>query len=195
MQNYATYYNKEFQNDLLNFIKQIPVFENKHYDKNVFNIQYFFLTPQYNYLDIIPEVRQGLFAVSLYWTILFDQIFYSYYRYSYQTFQGKTLYPKFIGNCTAPSITNSDCGRHQNPYKILIAINDSNDTGNKFDFDREIFKNGERNQQRKYIDYISILDQSKEVIKDQIKHYFENNQPEINWAEFWVNVNKNFEKN
>lgn len=186
MLNFATNYNTQFQNDFLNFIEQIPMFENKHYNKNVFNIQYFFLTPQYNYLDIIPEDRQGLFAVSLYWTILVDQIFYTYYKYAYQTFQLKTMYPKFIGNCTAPSIISSECGYHQNPNKILIAINDKKDKGNKFDFDREIFKNGERNQKRKYIEYVSILDQSKAVMKDEINHYFENYQPEINWSEFWM---------
>ena len=186
MTNFKTYYKQQFQGDLLNFVGQIPIDGNKHYDRNEFNIQYFFLTPQYKYLNIIPQDRQGLFAVALFWTILVDQTFYSNYRHSYLTFQRKTLYPKFIGNCTAPSLMSSECGHHQHPRKILHAINDTADKGNRFDFEREIFKKDENNQQRQFIDYLTILDQSKEVMKDEIKDYFENHQSEISWSEFWI---------
>lgn len=185
MIDFKTYYNQLFQLDLLNFIGQIPIDGNKHYDRNEFNIQYFFLTPQYKYLNIIPQDRQGLFAVALFWTVLVDQTFYSNFRHSYQTFQRKTLYPKFIGNCTAPSLMSSECGHHQHPQKILQAINDTLDKGNRFDFEREIFKKDERSQLRPFIDYLTILNQSRQVMKDEIKDYFENHQPEINWTEFW----------
>ena len=186
MIDFKTYYKQYFQRDLLNFVKQIPIEGNKHYDKNEFNIQYFLLTPQYKYLDIVPRDRQGLFAVALFWTVLVDQTFYSNYRHSYQSFKMKTLYPKFIGNCTAPSLMSSECGHHQHPRKILQAINDTVDKGNRFDFDREIFKKDERNQSRQFIDYLTILEQSKEVMKDEVKHYFENHQSEISWTEFWT---------
>jgi len=83
---FKTYYKQQFQRDLLNFVGQIPVDGNKHYDRNEFNIQYFFLTPQYKYLDIIPSDRQALFSVALYWTVLIDQTFYLNFRHSYQTF-------------------------------------------------------------------------------------------------------------
>lgn len=186
MTDFKTYYKKYFQLDLLNFVGQIPIDGNKHYDKIEFNIQYFFLTPQYKYLEVIQQERRGLFAVALFWTILVDQTFYSYFRRSYQTFHRKTLYPKFIGNCTAPSIMTSECGHHQHPRKILKAINDTEDKGNRFDFDREIFKKDESSQKRQFIDYLTILDQSRQVMKDEIKEYFENHQPEISWTEFWT---------
>ncbi|MBS1643979.1 MAG: hypothetical protein JST36_03000 [Bacteroidetes bacterium] len=186
MTDFETYYKLQFQQDLLNFVRQIPFDGNKHYDKNELNIQYFFLTPQYNYLDIIPHDRQGLFAVALYWTVLVDQTFYSNYRHLYQTFQRKTLYPKFIGNCTAPSLMSSECGHNQHPRKILQAINDTADKGNRFDFDREIFKKDESSQPRHLIDYRTILDNSRQVMKDEIKDYFETHQPEISWTEFWT---------
>lgn len=185
MTSFETYYKQYFQRDLLNFVGQIPIDGNKHYDKNEFSIQYFFLTPQYKYLDVIPQDRQGIFAVSLFWTVLVDQTFYSNYRQSYQTFQRKTLYPKFIGNCTAPSLMSSECGHHQHPRKILQATNDTADKGNRFDFEREIFKKDVSNQPRQFIDYLTILDQSKLVMRDEIKDYFENHQPEISWTEFW----------
>ncbi len=186
MTDFKTYYKQHFQSDLLNFVGQIPVDGNKHYDRNQFNIQYFFLTPSYRYLDIIPIERQGLFSVALFWTILVDQTFYSIYRHSYQTFQRKTLYPKFIGNCTAPSLMSSECGHHQHPRKIFQAINDIVDNGNRFDFERVIFKKDERETIRKQIDYYIFLDQARQVMKDEIRDYFENHQPEINWTEFWT---------
>jgi hypothetical protein len=182
---FKTYYKQYFQRDLLSFVGQIPIVGNKHYDKNEFNIQYFFLTPQYKYLDIIPQDRQGLFTVALYWTVLIDQTFYSNFRHVYQTFQRKTLYPKFIGNCTAPSLMSSECGHHQHPRKILQAINDTEDKGNRFDFEREIFKKDESCEPRQFIEYLTILDQAKHVMKDEIKDYFENHQPEMSWADFW----------
>ena len=185
MIDFKTYYKQYFQRDLLNFVGQIPIDGNKHYDKTEFNIQYFFLTPQYKYLDIVPQDRQGLFAVALFWTVLVDQTFYSNHRYAYQTFQRQTLYPKFIGNCTAPSLMSSECGHHQHPRKILQAINDTTDKGNRFDFEREIFKKDESNQPRQFIDYLTLLDQSKQVMQDEIKDYFEKHQPEISWTEFW----------
>jgi hypothetical protein len=183
---FKTYYKQYFQRDLLNFVGQIPIVGNKHYDSNEFNIQYFFLTPQYKYLEVIPQDRQGLFAVALFWTVLVDQTFYSNYRHLYQTFQRKTLYPKFIGNCTAPSLMSSECGHHQHPRKLLQAINDTADKGNRFDFEREIFKKDESKQSRQFIDYLTILDQSKQVMQDEIKEYFENHQQEISWTEFWT---------
>lgn len=185
MTDFKTYYKQLFQRDLQNFVRQIPIDGNKHYDSNEFNIQYFFLTPSYKYLDIISTEQQGLFAVALFWTILLDQTFYTYYRNSYQTFQQKTLYPKFIGNCTAPSLMSSECGHHQHPRKIFQALNDTFDKGNRFDFERTIFKKDECEPARKLIDYYSILEQSKETMKEEIKDYFQNHQPEINWAEFW----------
>lgn len=186
MTDFKSYYKQIFQRDLLNFIGQIPIDGNKHYDRNEFNIQYFFLTPQYKYLDIIPQDRQTLFTVALYWTVLIDQIFYSYFRHSNQTFQRKTMNPKFIGNCTAPSLMSSECGHHQNPRKILQAINDTEDKGNRFDFEREIFKKDESKQIRQRIDYFSILEQAKPIMKEEIKDYFENHQPEISWTKFWL---------
>ncbi|MDI9366235.1 MAG: hypothetical protein QM541_14860, partial [Flavobacterium sp.] len=171
MTDFKTYYKQHFQLDLLNFVGQIPINGNKHYDKNEFSIQYFFLTPQYKYLDVIPQDRQGIFAVSLFWTVLVDQTFYSNYRHSYQTFQRKTLYPKFIGNCTAPSLMSSECGHNQHPRKIFQAINDTVDKGNRFDFERLIFKKDECETLRKQIDYYAFLEQARQVMKDEIKDY------------------------
>lgn len=185
MTDFTTYYNQQFQQDLLRFVGQIPADGNKHYNKQEFSIQYFFLTPNYKYLDVIPADRQALFAVSLFWTVLVDQTVYSNYRPDYSTFQRKTLYPKFIGNCTAPSLMSSQCGHNQNPRRILEAVNDFEDKGNLFDFDREIFKKDESINHRQKINFDNLLEQSKFTMQHEIKDYFENHHPNINWTEVW----------
>jgi len=182
---FTTYYNQQFQQDLLRFVEQIPADGNKHYNKQEFSIQYFFLTPNYKYLDVIPADRQALFAVSLFWNVLVDQTVYSNYRLDYSTFQRKTLYPKFIGNCTAPSLMSSQCGHNQNPRRILEAVNDFEDKGNLFDFDREIFKEDESINHRQKINFDNLLEQSKFTMQHEIKVYFENHHPNINWTEIW----------
>jgi hypothetical protein len=80
---------------------------------------------------------------------------------------------------------SSECGHHQHPRKILQAINDIEDKGNRFDFEREIFKKDETTQTRPSIDYFSLLEQANQIMKEEIKDYFENHQPEISWTEFW----------
>jgi hypothetical protein len=182
---FAKYYRQQFQQDLLHFVGQIPIDGNKHYKKQEFSIQYFFLTPNYNYLNVVPADRQALFAIALFWTILVDQTVYSNYRYDYLTFQRKTRYPKFIGNCTAPSLMSSQCGHHQHPKRILDAINDFGDTGNLFDFDREIFKKDETTIKRTKVEFGDLLEKSKLTMKIEIKEYFENHLPTIDWTEFW----------
>lgn len=81
---------------------------------------------------------------------------------------------------------SSECGHNLHPRRILLAINDKADKGNRFDFEREIFKKDESNQPRLFIDYFTILDKARHVMKHEIKDYFENYQPEINWTDFWT---------
>lgn len=190
MIDFKTYYKAHFQRDLLSFVGQIPIEGNKHYDRNEFSIQYFFLTPQYRYLDIIPQDRRGLFAVALFWTVLTDQTMYTYFRNLYQSFRRNALYPKFIGNCTAPSLMSSQCGHHQHPSKILKAINDTLDKGNHVSFDRKTFEKDESQQIRPSIEYHLYLKEARQVMKEEIKDYFEKHQPKIDWIEFWNKCEK-----
>lgn len=182
---FKTYFKELFHQDIEMFGKQIPIDGNKHYQKELLNIQYFTLTPNYNYLEVIAIDRRAFFAVALFWIVLIDQVCYSYFRFGYSQFQSKTMYPKFIGNCTAPSMMSSECGHNQNPRKILQAINDYSDKGNRFDFEREIFKKDESKIHREIIQFDLIIEESKSVISEEVKNYFEQYQPEINWEDFW----------
>lgn len=78
---------------------------------------------------------------------------------------------------------SSECGHNQNPRKILQAINDTRDKGNRFD--REIFQKDESKQARPRIACERFLQAAKQVIKEEIRDYFINHQPEINWTNFW----------
>ena len=184
MTDFKTYYDQLFQKDIFNFIGQIPIEGNKHYDPENFNIQYFILTPRYNYLDIIPEERQGFFTVALYWTILFDQVFYSNYGGWTPKFHSISIRPKFIGNCTAPSLMSSQCGHHQHPSRIFEAVNDSTDIGNFNIGEPEIFKKDRCSRKRKRITYKSIIEESKSTMKSKVKEYLKD-YSKINVSEFW----------
>ncbi len=81
---------------------------------------------------------------------------------------------------------SSQCGHHQHPRKILQAINDRLDKGNSFGFDREIFDKDESTGPRPRIEYKQYLEQARQTMKDEIKDYFLNQQPEITWTDFWT---------
>ena len=60
------------------------------------------------------------------------------------------------------------------------------DKGNRFDFERQIFKKDESDLPRQFIDYSTILNQSRQVMQNEIKNFFVNFQPEISWTDFWT---------
>jgi len=185
MVDFKTYYKNKFQQDLLKFLSNIPNKSKYHYNNTEITIQYFTLTPKYNFLDTIDTNNHGLFSLSLYWTILVDQITYTLFKKDYIYFHRLTLYPKFIGNCTGTGFFNSDCGHHQDPSKILITINDYMDNGNRFDFNRKPYEKYKSINNRHRIDFSHILIGSEAVIKSEIMDYFVNHQPLINCIDIW----------
>lgn len=57
------------------------------------------------------------FATALYFTVLVDEVMYTYYRAHYGTFEDLTRYPKFRGDCPG------GCSSHIHPSNVLRAIN------------------------------------------------------------------------
>lgn len=192
MTEFRKYYPVEFERDLLKFMKQIPIVGNKHYNNEEHRIQYFYLTPNYNYLDVFSKDKQILFIVALFWSVLIDQVFYTYFKCDYSIFQKKTLYPKFIGNCTAPSLMSSQCGHNQHPLLILNAVNDYSDKGNLIESDRKIFKNDEVQVPRKSIEIVGLVDKTKDQIKREIVTYLKKSHPNINADYFWSLCEREF---
>jgi hypothetical protein len=190
---YIKYYREKYFNDLQRFRQQIPFEGNKHYHENIFKIQYFQLTPSYNYLDFIEE-ELAEFAVSLFFNVLFDQAAYNTGG-SYSSFQKLTNYPKFIGNCTSVSEKFSQCGQNQHPISILKAINDIEDEGNLFEPDRLPYRNGERLTMRPIVHYSELFYKAAIFFKNETKTFFLKNEIEMSWERFWILVDLNCHKN
>jgi hypothetical protein len=190
---YIKYYREKYFNDLQRFRQQIPFEGNKHYHENIFKIQYFQLTPSYNYLDFIEE-ELAEFAVSLFFNVLFDQAAYNTGG-SYSSFQKLTNYPKFIGNCTSVSEKFSLCGQNQHPISILKAINDMEDEGNLFEPDRLPYRNGERLTMRPIVHYSELFYKAAIFFKNETKTFFSKNEIEMSWERFWILVDLNCRKN
>lgn len=192
---YKEYYQRHFLNDLNNFRQQIPIDGNKHYQVDTFKIQYFQITPSYNYLDFL-ETELPEFAVSLFFIVLFDQVAYNQQISggNYKSFRKVTNYPKFIGNCTAVSEKFSQCGQNQHPISILKAINDFEDRGNSFKVDRLTFRDAEKNPQRAVIRYSEIFYKAAVFFKKETKAFFDKHQIEMDWIKFWILVDQNLNR-
>jgi hypothetical protein len=189
---YIEYYRKHFFDDLKKFRQQIPIEGNKHFQEDIFKIQYFQLTPSYLYLDIL-ENKLPEFAVSLFFSVLFDQVAFNQQILggNYKSFKNVTNYPKFIGNCTSVSEKFSQCRQNQHPISILRAINDFQDTGNTFLVDRLPFLEAEKIPKRPIIYYSNIFYKASVFFEHETKAFFNKYQIEMDWTNFWILVYQN----
>ena len=183
--NFQTYYKNYFEKDLVRFVSQIPTEGNNHFKKDEITIQYFHLIPFYNYLDVIENENRPHFVVSLFWNVLIDQVYYSNYRDHYGRLEYSCQPMKFIGNCTAPSLMSSECGTHLHPIRIFEAVNDYINKGNREGFHREVFAKDETIIKREKVDCSASFAKSFDVMKQELKDYFLNHEPEVFWKDFW----------
>src|SRR5690606_3024883 len=63
------------------------------------------------------RTRKEHFALSLFLTVLADQVCYTHFREAYRRFRELTMYPKLKGECPA------SCNRHVHPVRILRIMN------------------------------------------------------------------------
>src|SRR5690606_31423403 len=100
MNDFDKYYKGQFRNDLQRFFATIPDDSKFHEDKEhkqVYSIQYRRLTNEYSHLDFLSTNQTMMnFAVSLFFTILVDEVCYTHFQSDYSTFGRLKLYPKFI---------------------------------------------------------------------------------------------------
>lgn len=174
MIDYYKYYTRFFQKDLVNFMERVPYNPHRKFNEEIYNIQYFLLTSNYCFLDTVPKDRRSHFIVALFWVVLIDQVCYTHYHSVYPAFQNNTKYPKFIGNCPGT------CQYNLHPRKIFNAVNyySINTRGG-------IYNGFKLKQKRDRVHYYTTLEQSKPIMMQEIKKYFQNNQPEVGWKEFW----------
>jgi len=170
---FKQYYKNQFQQDIIRFISAIPE-RNRHTfgDKSTYTIQYQALTLDFHYLDFLDIKVKAYFATALFFTVLVDQICYSYYKPYYLEFRNLTLYPKFVGNSPSTDQTNF------HPSDIFAAINYSRDTNKK-------------NQTQK-VEFWDIFNEAVEPMKNEIVDFFVRNLSEINGNEFWEKCKKEF---
>jgi hypothetical protein len=190
--NYNQYFRKYFIDDLSNFKGQVPTVGNKHYDKDVFKIQYFQLTPGYNYLDFL-ENRKAQFVVSLFFSVMCDQAAFNQQISggNYISFRQVTNFPKFIGNCTSASEKFSQCGQNQHPISILTAVNDFDDNGNFLEEDRLPFLSDERQTRREIVNYSEVYYEAYSFFQEETKILFSSNDIQMSWVKFWTLVELN----
>jgi hypothetical protein len=161
MKSFETYFTERFQEDLQTLYSTIPENSLHHNDKATFTIQYERLTNKFNHLEFLAANRPD-FIISLYFTVLVDQVFYTYYQPQYPAFKEHTNSPKFIGNCL------SACRYNLHPANILTAANKGCD-----------------NQ------FVSLNDVSKSApfVEKYIKYSLKNNFPSIQ-DDFWYKCRK-----
>jgi hypothetical protein len=173
MIDFETYYHNKFRQDILRFFSTIPE-SSKHTfgDKSFFTIQYQTLTKDFNYLDFLDLKEKAYFGTALFFTVLVDQVCYTYYQQHYDKFRILTLYPKFVGNSPSTDQTNIY------PGDIFAAFNYSRDDRKKYETPRvefwEVFTN-------------AVTSMEKEIVD-----FFKEHLTLIDGVEFWNNCKKEF---
>ena len=132
---FQTYYQNKFQSHLQEFYNSIPNDMRHHdpfsYDKNkTFTIQVDKLSNHGRGTNIehlkflIPEDKIH-FSISLFLTILTDQVCYTYFNSIYSRFRSLTNYPKLTGTCMTMCHINAhpteipSCPHPENHLEIL----------------------------------------------------------------------------
>lgn len=150
--NFKEYYNGQFRQDIQTFFSKIPD-RSKHTfeDKKIFTIQYQALTKDFNYLEFLTVEQKAYFGTALFFTVLVDQVCYTFFRQYYEKFQKLTLYPKFVGNGPAWDNTNFP------PRDIFGAFNYSRDK--------------EKIANTPNVDFSQTFNEAKSVMESEIKDF------------------------
>jgi hypothetical protein len=166
LNNFDKYYNGQFRQDIQTLFAKVPD-RSKHTfdDRNVFTIQYQALTKDFNYLDFLDINQKAYFGTSLFFTVLVDQVCYTYYRQYYDKFCRLTLYPKFVGNSPSTDRTNFP------PRDIFGAFNYS--------------RNKEKMVNMPNVEFWPTFNEAIPIMEREIKDFFKNHLSEIDGKQFW----------
>lgn len=95
---FSEYYGDLFQKDLEAVVRAKPSTHNRE-SKQPYVIQPAMLSLDGKVIRCWNDERMTHFATALFFSVLFDQVFYTHYQEQYPLFQSLMHYPKFIGNC------------------------------------------------------------------------------------------------
>lgn len=85
------YYNKRFREQFNEWVKKTDHSHESPYEEGIY-IPHINLNPEK--LSHIPKEDIPFFFCSLGWSVLIDQVMYTYFKKDYPKFQSMTLYPK-----------------------------------------------------------------------------------------------------
>jgi hypothetical protein len=172
---FQTYYQNTFQSHLQEFYNSIPDDMRHHnhqtfYDENkTFTIQVDKLSnhgrgTNIEHLKFLSPEDKIHFSISLFLTILTDQVCYTYFNSIYSRFRSLTNYPKLTGTCLTM------CHINAHPTEIFQHI----DTELDWNY-RDI----------SMIEIKNIFNESKDFMKQEILSFFKNHLNEIDGETFW----------
>ena len=164
--NFIKYYRECFRNDFSHFMVSIPE-ESRHHGtyKSETTIQYSMLFRDKNHINIIDTDNILNFAISLFFTILVDEVMFTHYKQHYAKFRRLTMYPKFIGDCPGA------CHYHRHPSDIFSGMNsysNRHEMANKQDYD-----------------FHTTFIEAIPGMKAECDDFIEKHMPEIDMEGFW----------
>lgn len=164
--NFINYYRECFRNDFSCFMASIPE-ESRHHenDKSEITIQYSKLFRDQNHIDVIDTNNILNFAVSLFLTILVDEVMFTHYKQHYAKFRRLTMYPKFIGDCPGA------CHYHRHPSDIFTGMNS--------------YFNRHETAKKKDYDFRTPFIEAIPGMKAGCDDFIEKNMPEMDKDSFW----------
>ena len=111
---FADYYRTEFRADLESVLRAAPPQHHEHPDEAT--IQPYSLSSANSAVRHMPTERRVRFGAALFFTVLVDQVCYTYFQDVYPKFRSITRYPKLRGDCPGA------CNYHIHPATIFRAL-------------------------------------------------------------------------
>ena len=174
---FQTYYQNKFQSHLQEFYNSIPNDMRHHnhhpsssyYKNKTFTIQVDKLSnhargTNIEHLKFLSPEDKIHFSISLFLTIIMDQVCYSYFNSIYFKFRSLTNYPKLTGTCMKM------CHINAHPTEIFQHI------------DTEFNRNY---RDISMIEIKNIFNESKDFMKQEVLSFFKNHLNEIDGETFW----------
>jgi hypothetical protein len=161
---FAEYYRSNFRGDLEKVVRSAP--SPNHFSEGAHEteLQPRVISRHNQAVRLLPDDRRALFGVALFFTVLVDQVCYTYFRGYYPRFQVLTRYPKFKGDCPGA------CGHHLHPRDILSALG----------------KPPERNEWGVVEEYRRTLADATPVMEREVFDFFREQMPEVDAVAFWT---------
>ncbi len=157
---YRQYYGDPFRRDLAGVVRGLPGHHGAWEDGGAI-LQPFILSNENPAIACMGHDQRSLFATALFFTVLVDQVAYTYYKPHYSAFRVLTLYPKLVGNCLGA------CHYHFHPRSVFSYLATVRGPVYKWDQD-------------------GLFDESSvEVMRAEVLDFFRVHLPAVDGAEFW----------